>query len=336
MNYTAYRRIVSLATMAAAILTIASCALAQAPANAGGQVGYNGPKKRIAVMNMTAEAAANGQQSEWARIVKDAQGTHTVSDVGQRITEMLTTALVQSNRFIVVERAGIDDTRSEIAVGQELGNEQTRVNKGNVIGAQVLVRAAVTEFVDNGSKQSGGISLGGVRLGGGKKESKVVVDVRMYDAATSVVLCSEKAEGKSTEKGGAIALSLGSLGLAGAKSNNDPIELATRNALEKAVLIIIDKMESVPWEGKVADVEENGNKSTLTINRGSKDGLKAGDTLKIYKAGKEYTDPDTGIKKNKRPTYVCDAKVSYLDADSCEVTVDKDAGVAVKDLVRFD
>lgn len=330
------RKWFSIATKTIALLMIGSCVIAAAKKDAEPGKKYTGPKKRIAVMGLTPDMVDQSEKSQFIQVIKTMHQLNDKTDVGQRIVEMLTTALVQTGRFTVVERAGIGDIATEQEIGEKMGNEQTRAQKGNVQGAQILVRAAVTEFVDKGSETEGGIGIPGVGVIGARgKESRVVIDVRMYDASTSVILYSEKATGTSKSSGVGGTIQIGNVPIGLGKSNNDPIEKATRNALENAVGIICGKMESVPWEGKVADVSEEGGQCVVTINRGSNDGLNEGDTVKLYKAGKEYVDPDTGLKKNRKPTFVCDAKLTSVDTDSAEMTVDKNCKIAYKDIVRI-
>ncbi len=272
---------------------------------------YTGPKKRIAVMPMTAEGKTGDLFGQWANIYKSQNRVYTSEDVGNRLTEMLTTALFDTGRFVILERQNIGDIRDEIAIGAELGNEKTAVKKGSVLGAQILVRAAVTEFENTSSGQGGGLSIKGFKIGGGKGKAKVVIDVRMYDAGSSRVLYNASADGDSSSQGGSIALNIGSFGVGAGAEKNEPIERATRNAIEKAVMFIVAKMDAVPWEGRIATVKEDG---TIYLNRGSDDGLKVGDRLIVYKAGEPITDPETDeIIGREEDVRIGATSVSWVD-----------------------
>lgn len=251
---------------------------------------YKGPKKRIAVMNMEVPPNNDERFREFAEIFKSVNGISTPGDVGKRLTEMLTTALDSTGRFVLLERAAIGDIKSEMAIGEELGNEKTAVKKGNVLGAQMLIRAAVTEFTANKKTRGGGISLGNLRLGGADNEAAVVLDLRFIDPNTSQVLYTAKAEGSSKATAVVAGLTIGGIGLGGGQAERQPIERATRNAIEKAVLLVIEKMDPLPWEARIAKVNEDG---TLVLNRGLNDGLKIGDTLRVYKPGETIKDPET-------------------------------------------
>jgi curli biogenesis system outer membrane secretion channel CsgG len=291
-------------------LSAAVCAQKERGKDEPAPAKYVGPKKRLAVMNMEFAPETGGRKSEYAELIKRLHKVNTRSDASLRLGEMLTTALDSTGRFVLVDRANIDDIRSEIAVGQELGNEKTVVKKGNVLGAQILVRCAVTEFTDERSQSRGGISLGGVQIGGGGKTAAVTVDIKMVDASSSRVLYTGSATGDSKSKDYGGGLSLGKIGLAFGKSESEPIEKATRMAIQKAVEFIVEKMEKVAWEGRVASAEAN----RLVINRGEEDGLREGDRLGIYRPGKAIEDPETGeILGRDEDTMIGEARVTWTD-----------------------
>ena len=86
-------------------------------------------------------------------------------DEGPVMGAMLTDALMQSGRFLVVERPKLDNAIKE----QDLGaagriNSQTALKIGAIVGAQFLIQGTVTQFEPGESGQSGrvGIPLPGV------------------------------------------------------------------------------------------------------------------------------------------------------------------------------
>lgn len=270
-----------------ALAAIPSVGLAQDKDGKQDPPKYTGPRKRVAVMPMDL-ANARDSIAVWLR---NSSGTMTLEDVGLKLNTMMTTALVDSGRFVVLERQDIGDIKNEMAITDQLGNEQTKVKPGNVLGAQMLVRCAVTEFTDNAKSGGGGISLPGFTIGGGQKVARLTLDVKFFDPNTSEVLYVAKADGDSKSSALGVGFSIGNVGAAFGGSANDPIERATRTAISKAVEAIIGKMEKLPWEGTVARVSDDGG---IVINRGEDDGVKVGDTMGVYQAGETITDPDSG------------------------------------------
>ncbi len=165
---------------------------------------YTGPKKRLAVMSPD-QQGNTAQTSEWMKILKERHGFKDGDDVGLKLNTMLTTALQNTGRFVLLERQNFGDIRSE----QDLASEgqttaQSGAKKGSVLGAQIMVRCAITEFVDDSVKEGGvgGVRIGGVNLGGGstRKKAKVTVDVKMFDVATSVHVDSEREFGQQGKR----------------------------------------------------------------------------------------------------------------------------------------
>lgn len=195
---------------------------------------YNGPKARIAVSQFKD---------------KTGKGWWTGA-IGNGMADQLTTALFNSNRFIVLERATLGDVMAE----QDLGasgrvQQQTAAAIGEIEGAELLVVGAVTEFSGNASGSQGG--LGGIGHGvfgaiaGGFRKSHMAIDVRVIDARTSRILAATSVEGEATDvnMGGMIGGYGGSGALAGALGGwkNTPTEKALRICIQKAVEFIITK-----------------------------------------------------------------------------------------------
>ncbi len=261
--------------------------------------GYKGPKKRLAIMNkdLQGNTAPTG---DWLKIVKERYGFKNGDDVGLKLNSMLTTALQETGRFIILERQDFDDIRAEQDLTQEgQTTEKTGAKKGGISGAQAMIRCTITEFVDDAVKEGGlgGIKIGGIVLGGrsNRKKAKVTVDIKMYEVGTSKIMATSSASGFSESKDNAGGVG----GMGGAllfgKATNDPIEKATRDAIVNAVNFIISKMEDLPWEGKIALAEKDDDgKMVYVLNRGSSDGIKVGDELTVLRPGKVIIDEDTG------------------------------------------
>lgn len=197
---------------------------------------YNGPKARIAVARFDNKAA-------------DARNWWN-PQLGDGMADMLTTALFNSNRFIVLERESLDDVIYE----QDLGasgrvRQDTAAAIGEIEGAELLVVAAVTEFDDNSGGVQGGVGgFGGGVLGaitGGSRSAHMAIDLRIIDARTSRILAATSVEGTARDfnVGGALGGYTGSVGLGGALAGwkNTPREKALRDVINKSVDYVITK-----------------------------------------------------------------------------------------------
>ncbi len=247
---------------------------------------YVGPKKRIAVMDFENKVPS----SEY--------------NIGTGMTEMLITALYETNRFIVLERKAINDVIKEQDFGLSGRVQKDTVSKiGRILGAQLLVRGAVTEF-DPGSGGAVGGIIRNFGIGIAQRTAKVAVDIRMYDATTGVILESKRIEKSATATG--LAFVTHNFGTAG--FTKTPIGKATRSAIKEMVKYIVKKMDEIPWEGRI--VKASGNK--VYINAGKNSNVKLGDVFAIYKKGEELIDPATGLKLGSEDTYAGSIKITQV------------------------
>ncbi len=244
-----------------------------------------GPKRTIAVGKFDAIGAFTAQYGSW--------------DIGGGLSAMLASALRESNRFIVMERANLSQILSEQELqGAGLVAGSSGPQLGKVIGVQLMVFGSVTEFGarDSGGGFSIGISGGsfGIPLSGAispqSTSGKVAMDIRVVNTSTTEVVQSfTVAEGIS---GKAMNLSVGYSGLSfGSNSfNKTPLGEASRRMINAAVRQIALAAGNIAWTGQV--IEFDG--AEVYINAGADTGLKAGDMFMIERTTKTFTDPATG------------------------------------------
>jgi len=193
---------------------------------------YSGPKARIAVADFEAKAAK------------------ATGEIGSGLREMLITALMNSNRFSVLERQALGAIMQE----QELsasGAAQpgTQVQRGQIKTADLIVTAAVTEFEPQASGGAAGIGggggvgsgvLGGI-LGAMLNKAHMALDIRIVDTSTSEVLAATRVQGEASDiAGGFMTGFMGGWGLGaglGAYANT-PMEKAIRICIIEAVRYI--------------------------------------------------------------------------------------------------
>jgi curli biogenesis system outer membrane secretion channel CsgG len=193
---------------------------------------YSGPKARIAVADFD---------------VKAARATY---EIGSGLREMLVTALINSNRFSVLERQALSAVMQE----QELsasGAAQpgSGPQRGNIKTADLIITAAVTEFEPQASGGRAGIGGGGgvgsgvlgALIGGALNKAHMALDLRIVDASTSEVLTATRVQGQASDiSGGIMAGFLGSWGMGAGLSAyaNTPMEKAIRVCIIEAVRYI--------------------------------------------------------------------------------------------------
>jgi len=226
------------------IVWLSSCAPTAKVTSYGGQSidqaqaeRYDGPKARLAVGKFTDKTAKGGWSGGWMGM-----WGMSFKQIGDGMQEMLTTALFNTNRFIVLEREQLNEVLAE----QDLG-DSGRVKKGSeakigeIYGAELMITAAVTEF--EGSKQGvgGGTKVLGIALGGGMKKGHVAIDIRIIDTNTSQIVAATSVEGDAKSFGLGGATHVGSMPVALGGFSKTPIEKAIRVCIQEAVNYIINK-----------------------------------------------------------------------------------------------
>ncbi|CEK19694.1 CsgG/HfaB family protein [Chthonomonas calidirosea] len=303
---------------------------------------YYGPRKRIGVMNMDVAVTATSYTaptSNGGSVTTTSVQIPPPTDFGMGLTEMLTTALIDSKRFVVLERSALQDIQSEQQLGASGGvNPNSAPKTGQLLGAQVLIRGAVTEYSFEESRVGAGGVLGRA-LGLARRHSTAMVgiDVRLYDVATGEVIDSVHAVGRATASGTAIFYNKGDVGLTMAAVSNTPLGEAVRRAIAQAVLFICNRMQAVPWEGRIADIEMGDNNSQdLYLNAGSDAGLQVGDKLDILHPGHAIVDPDTQtVIGRTKDVEVGQAHIVEVRDHIAILAADSGSGFQVGDVVHF-
>lgn len=159
-----------------------------------------------------------------------------------------------------------------------------------------MVRGSVTEFEQRAG--AGGVRLGvglpvGVgTIGGNTATGHVGIDVRLVDTTSGQIIQSFRAEAKTTERSLTGDVAVRNVSFGGDAFEKTPLGLATREAIFRAVTQIVERMDRVPWTGRVVDVTDRG----LFVNAGRDASLKPGLVLTISSVTKELTDPATGMR----------------------------------------
>jgi len=239
-------------------------------ASAADIISYQGPKARIAVSSFEVKAG-----KAWGSI-------------GDGMQEMLIDSLFKTNRFIVLEKAALQDLQGEFELGSS-GWSTNAPAKGTFETADIILTGAITAFEPDYKKRGGGgfvIPLP-LKIGGGlkieKKEAYIAASIRLVDVRTRRIIKTGTVEGYSSSSslgilGGGL---IGSVALgAGYESyKNTPMEKAVMIMLENAISEIVASVPSDYYmytaEGKPVAAQETVTKSLGIV--GGQDRFTAGE-----------------------------------------------------------
>ena len=227
------------------------------------------------------------------------------------VDELVVDELVNSDAFTVVERLNIETLNAEANMFENVQH----------IGAQLIFEVVVTD-VDQRTSQGLQFGLGQLGLGGdgfdvvvgtNRTTAKATVIVRVIETSSGKIIASHRADGTATGSGVNLGVAYQDLKpnkLDGFDVNFGKIEdtsvgKAVSRAVKLAVTRTSHKINSHPWEARVADWDEQ----FVYLNAGANAGLKVGSQLTVNKVGKTISDPQTGEVLDVVTIPVCSIEV---------------------------
>ncbi len=223
-------------------------------------------KARVAIMNFE----NNSTWSWWG------------NNLGAAAADELTTQLVNSGKFTVIERAQLDAILDE----QDLGasgrvNSATAAKIGELLGAQLIFTGSITQF----SIET--IRAGFRGIGGSYSNAESMLDVRLINTVTGEILMAAEGQGNKRMGGGYFK---------GARAERDFDQGAAQEALRPAVENVINQvvsradqfasLEAPAPEGQIVGDRDG----SFYINRGQDAGVTVGQRFEVHRIVDEIKD----------------------------------------------
>ncbi len=238
-------------------------------------------KRKIAIGRFTNET----------RYGRTFQVDASLDPLGKQASDMLSSRLVASNRFLVFERPDLGKIVAEQAI----------LRDGGLIGVDTLVLGSVTEFGRSTTGKSGFLSATKVQT------ARAKVEIRLADPKTALVFFSATGTGEASTESGEVA-GFGSKADYDGSLNDRAIAAAISDVLNA----LIAKLEERPWKTDILRVAGR----QIYISGGVKQGLKAGDMLEIMRQGDTVKSGQTGFAITLPPAPLGKAKVVGFFGDS--------------------
>jgi curli biogenesis system outer membrane secretion channel CsgG len=293
---------------------------------------WKGPMMRLAVMDLTG-SALKMQTATQPSVSTTTIAIPPPADFARGMTEMLTTALTKSERFVVLERAALDKVTAE----QDLGasgrvNPEFAPQVGKVTGAQAIITGDITRFSYTQSSLGGsGSILRGLGAKVEKTNAQVGIDLRIIDTETGEVLLSQSADGSASMSNVSATLTRGSHDFSSAVAENTPLGKATRQALERIVSAVTNTMKSQRWSGRVMDVRGDH----IYINAGTRLGLVTDVPLDVFRADATLTDPETGRRMGSPDKLIGSVVIDAVKEQYSVAKILNGSGLKRGDVVRL-
>lgn len=188
---------------------------------------------------------------------------------------MLTTALIKTRKFHVIERARLAEILKEQGLSSETGLIEDGVNLGGITGVDYLLYGSITKL----GIEAKGLGLGAYKMG--SRKARMAVDIKIVDAQTGRAVIADSVEelvelGKQLEITGAFEQK---------SAEADPLADVMRTVANSSVKLIVSAIYPI----KVVNVSGSG---TVTLNYG-KGLIEEGGVYRVFLTGKEIIDPDT-------------------------------------------
>lgn len=190
--------------------------------------------------------------------------------LGKQASDILSSDLVRSERFIVLERPDLG----------KLVNEQQITHRVDLVGVDTLIIGSVSEFGRTTEGTSGFLSSTK------KQRVHAKINIRLVDPETGHLFFSTTGAGEAVTESGEVA-GFGSSADYDATLNDKAIRAAIANAMDS----LITNIGTRPWRTNILSIE---GKNVL-IGGGSLQGLKTGDLLMVTEEGKKVRNPQSGF-----------------------------------------
>jgi curli biogenesis system outer membrane secretion channel CsgG len=291
---------------------------ALAPA-AAEEDGPSGLRKMIAVVEF--EDKSDRARWHW-----------TGPNPGTGMSDMLVTALVQSGKFMVIEREQLNHVLAEQDLGQSgRVTEQTAPAIGKLLGVAAIVYGSVSEFGYLASDTGGSIT-GSLGLGVSKTTARVSIDVRMIDTTTGEIILADTADSEKSQRGLKVRTEDFSFGHDG-KFDQTLAGKAAREAIDELVENITETMAAVPWTGRVVKADDP---TKIYLNAGTNTGIEQGMVFNVYRMGEELIDPATGISLGAEEELIGSMRVDDVKEKYSICAAVDGSGFDAGDMVRYE
>lgn len=281
-----------------------------------------GGKKRVAVFSFEDKTDHRNHWYWW-----------TGQSVGEGMSDMLITTLVKSGKYRVMERAEMDKLLQEQGLGMSgVVSPQTAAQAGKMLGVELAIIGAVTEFGYKKMSTGGALKKIGIGASVGKQSAVVAADVRFVDISSGEILNAESVRKEKSKTD--VGVDVPDLRFESeTQFDQSLVGKATREAIDEIVKLLGQQAGGV-WSAKVVTVKDG----KIIINSGKENGVNIGDEFVVVRPGEELIDPDTGESLGASEETVGEIKVTDNNfggkgrASAC-MTV-KGSGFAAGDIVK--
>ncbi|MFW6145629.1 MAG: CsgG/HfaB family protein [bacterium] len=191
--------------------------------------------------------------------------------IGKQAVDILSSKLVETDKFILIERADLDKIEKEL----RMENYAPLKNM-----ADYLIVGSVTEF---GRKDQGKV---GVFSRTRRQIAFAKVHVRLIDVRTGQIIYSEEGEGKAFSEAGSI-FGVGERAGYDSAVNDKALEAAITDLASNIIENLLDR----PWRSYILGYDQD----KVIIAGGKTQNIRKGDLFDVIQPGKKVKNPQTNM-----------------------------------------
>ena len=214
--------------------------------------------------------------------------------IGKQAVDILSGKLLETEKFILLERADLDKINKELSMGslQPLRNM-----------ADFLILGSVTEF---GRKE---VSDVGIFSRVKKQVAFAKVHIRLVDVYTGQLLYSEEGEGEAFSEAGSV-FGVGARAGYDSTLNDKAMEAAISNLSSRIIQNLLDK----PWRAYILGQEDG----RLIMSGGKAQNIKVADVFEVLQEGRKVKNPQTNMEIALPGKWIAKIKVAALIGETAE------------------
>lgn len=222
--------------------------------------------------------------------------------IGKQAVDILSSKLMATEKFIILERADLDKIQRELNMGESALLKNM---------ADYLIVGSVTEF---GRKD---LSRVGIFSRVKKQVAYAKVHIRLIDVYTGQLLYSEEGEGEAFSEAGTV-FGVGARAGYDSTLNDKVLEAAITNLSSNIIENLLDK----PWRAYLLGYE-NGY---FIVSGGKSQNIQPGDVFDVFQEGRKVINPQTkmyltlpGVKKGALKVIRCLGDSIENEVSLCEL-----------------
>ena len=232
--------------------------------------------------------------------------------------DMVTTALVKTNKFDVMERDRME------SILEEQGLTLMGISSGgfdgdslSLQGVDYILLGAITQY----GQESSATQIGGI--GSASEKAVMAVDVRVIDIAKGSIGFADTVTAEVSGRGG---FQVGGIGQAADSDQSVLLGDVMRETAESVTNLIVKNIFPI----KIVRVQSNGE---VMLNYGNSM-LAVGNVLDVFSQGEAFVDPDTGEELGREEEHMGKLEITSAQARFSKARIVQDNGIADGMLAR--